>query len=349
MRPHSRGSLPAEYSIRVSCELEREYDIFAVATQSSLLFCGVACSIQQENGALLVTASGFPTLKAAKEYFYELQRQIASIMVDKGIGVVLPTLLEEPTLADFSFVAGWTPCTMHGWPEEQIKPLLISNLGACVYPEHEFVAIAELMRIVPRFGSPISLLSDGLAAGPAKAVSRRVPLDAVLLLAVTSYVCARRSTQAVWSFLLTVMTLEMLVTDTVSNVATKVAIKTLIEHSEATFDAPQTGVDVLLIKNCLNQASKASRSVVLRSLIRDYCAPGVAKQPREDLFLSVDDCNKKVKAVYDARSTYVHQGRVPANKTMKYTFSEVNYIASEALGHILKMKIDEDNVALGSE
>ena len=34
---------------------------------------------------------------------------------------------------------------------------------------------------------------------------------------------------------------------------------------------------------------------------------------------------------------------------MKYTFSEVNYIASEALGHILKMKIDEDNVALGSE
>jgi hypothetical protein len=295
---------------------------------------GVHCKATQENGCLLITATGFSSLDEARKFFYELQSYIACVSLKDRIAITVPTRLAEPVEADFSFMAEDSRCASHGWPHESIRPLLIPNLGACVYPEHEYVAIGEVFRVVPLFSHSLTSFVDELCAATEHPPASE-PVDEVLLLAIAGYAQATRSTLWVWNFLLTVMTLEMLATETPSSDEMRAAVNNLIKIAELAYgDMPS--VDLELLRSCLKQANSISKTSAVRSLVRKYCAPGVSPSPLTHLYTDAADCDHKVSAIYDVRSRYVHKGRVASPGKLKYTFGELHNIATESLGHILR-------------
>lgn len=334
MRPHSRGTPPIEFSLRVPCELGQQLSLGDTSIPHDFQLCGIRCKATQENGCLLIIATGFPSLQAAKQFFYELQYYIAFVSLNERIAISVPTQLAEPVEADFYFIAEDTRCASHGWPPEPIRPLLISNLGACVYPEHKYVAIDEAWRLVPSFTYSLAAFVGQICTAPRNLVSSE-PVDKTLLLAIAGYAHAVRSTQWVWSFLLTVMTLEMLARETSSSNDTQVAVKSLIEYADGTF-ACTPSVDLERIRSCLRQANTESKTSALKALVRKYCAPGISLSPLTHLYIDAADCDQKVGAIYNVRSKYVHEGRVALINKLKYTFGELHNIAVESLGHILK-------------
>lgn len=334
MRPYSRGKPPIEFSLRVSCELGHQFSLGDTSSPHGFNLRGVHCEAAQENGCLLITATGLPSLKEAKEFFCELQGYIACVSLKERICISVPTQLAEPVEADLSFMAEDSRCSSHGWPPEPIRPWLISNLGACVYPEHEYVAIGETLRVVPQFSYSLASLVEGLQAAN-EHLSTSEPIDEVLLMAIAVYTQASRSTQWVWSFLLTVMTLEMLATVATSSDETRAAIKNLARIAKVAYD-DMPSVDLERIRICLNQANSISKTSAVRALVRKHCAPGLSPSPLTHLYTDAADCDRKVSAIYDVRSKYVHEGRVTSSHKLKYKFDELRNIAVESLGHILQ-------------
>lgn len=337
MRPYSRGNPPIEFSLRVPCELGQQFSLDDTSAPYDFQLRGVHCKVTHENGCLLITVTGFPSLKEAKEFFYKLQSDIASVSLKKRIAISIPAQLNGPVEAGSSFIAGDSRCASHGWPPEVIRPLLISNLGACVYPEHEYVAIGETFRVVPTFSHSLASFVEELRTVGEHPLASE-PLDEVLLLAVAGYAQATRSTQWVWNFLLTVMTLEMLATETPSSDETRAAVKTLYKIAKYVFgDIPS--VDLERIHTCLDQANSISKTSAVRTLVRKHCAPGVAPSPLTHLYTDAADCDDKVRAIYNVRSKYVHKGRVASSHEQTYRFDELYNIAMESLGHILQAKL----------
>lgn len=62
----------------------------------------------------------------------------------------------------------------------------------------------------------------------------------------------------------------------------------------------------------------------------------MSKLPLAHLYADATDCDKKVAAIYNIRSTYVHEGRIASTKKINYTFGELHSIALQSLEHILK-------------
>lgn len=334
MRPYSRGKPPIEFSLRISCPLGQQFSLGDTSVPHSFSLRGIECEAAQENGCLLIKATGFPSLMEAKAFFCELQGYIAYVSLKERIAISVPTQLAEPVKVDFSFMAEDSCCSSHGWPPEPIRPWSISNLGACVYPEHEYVAIRETLHTVPHFSYSLASFAEGLRAATENPSSSE-PIDEALLLAISGYTQASRSTQWVWSFLLTVMTLEMLATEATSNDETKAAVKTLVKTACLAYrDSPS--VDLERIRICLNQANSISKTSAVRSLVRKHCAPGLSLSPLTHLYTDAADCDRKVSAIYEVRSKYVHEGRVTSSHKLKYNFGELRIIALESLGHILQ-------------
>ena len=337
MRPLSRGTPPVEFSIRISCAPGQQFSFGETLALQNVVVRGIQCSTTMENGSLLISASGLPSLNEAKNFFRILQDRIISISLKDRIAISIPENLVEPAQAQFSFMAKDIRCANRGWPAESILPLVVPNLGACVYPEHEYVAIEEILTMTPNFSYPLAAFAQGLQTEPEHHLSL-APLDETLLLAVAGYTQAVRSTQWVWSFLLTVMTLEMLTSEVPSGSETRKAVSTLINDAELAY-RDNAAVNLQRIKDCLSQAKHNSKKSAVRALVRKHCAPGVATFPLTTLYEDADDCDRKVGAVYDLRSTYVHEGRVNASSKVKFGFHELHRVATESLRHILLAKL----------
>lgn len=337
MRPYSRGKPPIEFSLRVSCELGQQFSLDDTSTPHEFDLRGVHCKATHQNGCLLITATSFQSLEEAREFFYELQSYIAYVSLKDRVAISVPTQLAEPVKAAFSFMAEDTCCTSHGWPPETIRPWLISNLGACVYPEHEYVAIDEVLRVVPLFSYSLASFVKGLRVATEQP-STSEPVDDVLLVAIAGYAQASRSTQWVWSFLLTVMMLEMLAIETPSSDETRAVVKNLYKIAKLAY-GEISSVDLERICTCVNYANSISKTSAVRALVRKRCAPGVSPSPLTHLYADAADCDRKVGAIYNVRSKYAHEGRVASPGELKYTLAELHNIATESLGHILRITL----------
>lgn len=336
MRPLSRGKDPIEFSLRIMCKTGQQFS-FSGASSGEFFVSGVRCFAIHENSSLLITATGFPDASEARHFFHNLQHVVASVSLQERIDISFPLQLSEPVEATLSFMEHDTQCLEHGWPEISIRPLLIQNYGAWVYPEHEYVAIEESIAIVPRFSHSLTLFLERINETESQADP--APNDEVLLFAVASYVQAVRSTQWVWSFLLAIMTLEMLATETPTSESTRAAVRDLAER--ARFDYQHIpSVDLHRILSSLNQAKRISKKSAVRVLVKKYCSPGIAEAPLDRLFVDEADCDRKVGAMYDIRSIYMHEGRVTSSKKPRYSFHELHDVALTSLGHILKEKLN---------
>lgn len=209
MRPYSRGTPPINFSLRVSCQLGQQFSLGENFTPQDFQIDNIKCKATVENGCLLIIASDFPTHNSAEIFFHKLQHKIAFVALQERIDISIPQHLTTPTKAHWNFIPNDSTCINHGWPSDSINPLLIPNLGACIYPEHEYVAISESILLTPKFIHSLSSILEKLS-NPAEILLSPEPIDEILLIAIANYTHASRSTQWVWSFLLTVMTLEML-------------------------------------------------------------------------------------------------------------------------------------------
>lgn len=347
MRPLSRGTPPVEFSLRISCEPGQQFSFSETSALQNIVVRGFRCSATIENGSLLVSASGLPSLSEAKNFFRILQDRIIRISLKDRIAISIPANLVEPTQAQFSFMPGDIHCASRGWPAESIRPLVVPNIGACVYPEHEYVAIEEILTMHPTFSYPLAAFVQGLQTEAEYNLSL-APVDETLLLAVAGYTQAVRSTQWVWSFLLTVMTLEMLASEVPSGNETRKAVKTLISDAELAY-RDKSAVDLQRIKDCLSQAKHNSKKSAVRALVRKYCAPGIATSPLTTIYQDADDCDQKVGAVYDLRSIYVHKGHVSASSKVRFGFHELHRVATESLRHILLAIVSGDINRVGAQ
>jgi hypothetical protein len=226
-------------------------------------------------------------------------------------------------------------CASHGWPAQSITPLLVPSYYASIYPEHEYVAIDEVLAFTPTFTYSVARLAEklGVQGSPRPTTE---PLDETVLLAAWAYAHAARTTQWVWSFLLTVMTLEMLADERPTNSETRSAIAQLVGHAKDQYGGCQS-VDLQRIQDCLRQACTISKTRALRDLVKKYCAPGVAASPLTDVFTDEADCEKKVGEIYKVRSKYVHEGRLKPSTKLKYPFAVLHNAALTSLGHILRI------------
>jgi hypothetical protein len=338
MQPFSRGTLPVEYSIRVYCEPSLQFS-FQDDGQHEFELEGVRCVAALDNGSLLVTATGFVSAQAATEFFFKLQRAIAALSVRERIAISIPSMINGPGACFWSFMPDDHRCNSHGWPLIPIQPQAISNMGAWWYPEHEYVAIGECMRLVPQTQYAIAQFAQGMQGARSGLVNAQ-RLSEELLLAVSAYGQVKRSTQSVWSFLLTVMVLEMLSTETKTSAATREAIDRIVQEAKAKFEN-EDDVNLERIRACLDGARKESITTALRSLVRNYCCPGIASNPAQGLFVDAADCDRKVTAIYQVRSKYLHEGRVQLKKQPTYGFAELHSTAMHALGHILTCMLQE--------
>lgn len=319
------------------CEPSLQFAFGEDDTEHLFELNGVQCAAALANGSLLVYATGFASQQAATDFFNVLQRHMAALSVKDRVAIAIPSTIKAPEPCFFTFMPDDQRCNAHGWPAVPIKPLAISNLGASWYPEHEYVAIFEATHLVPQFQYSLSQFAHGMQIS-SDAPLPSEPLAEDLVLAVVAYAQVKRSTQAVWSFLLTVMVLEMLSTETKTSPETRHAIVDLVKEAKAKFkDSP--GVDLERIRTCLDGARTESISSALRSLVQKYCCPGIASDPPQGLFVDAADCEKKVAAIYRMRSKYVHEGRVRSN--LAYGFAELQSIAMHALGHILTCMLQE--------
>lgn len=339
MRPYSRGTPPEQFTLRLACQIGHQFSLSDSTIPINFQVNGVACKATQENMCLLFTATGFSNIVEAKVFFTRLQGTIAALSLRERIAISIPSQLVEPVQADFSFMAEDIRCTSHGWPQEVICPLLIPNIGACIYPEHKYVAITETIIAIPRFTYSLSSLVDQLALDMEDQQTNN-PVDEILLVAIAGYAQAARSTQWVWSFLLIVMTLEMLATESSSSDETKATIKNLIKYAEITYSNIGS-INLERIKDCIRQANKISKTSAVKALVKKYCAPGLSSSPLPDKFADADDCDHKIAAIYNVRSKYVHEGRIASRNKPKYEFGELHAIAIESLKHILQAKLDE--------
>jgi hypothetical protein len=338
MTPHSRGTPPVEFTVRVVCLLGMQFGFDSVSHSQDFTFYGQSCHAKFEGSELLIEAKGLPTLEIAQDFYGQLQTQLAYLALSERLAMTIPFELNKPRKALFSFMAGDAPCMARGWPYEEIQPEIISRQGASVYAEHEFIVIDGTFRFVPRFQFPVSKFIaklEGSVFPPELA-----PLGEELLLAITMYADAARSTSWVSSFLSLVSILEMLAPEQQSSQETQEAVIKLIQQAKKEF-ASCDPVDLKRMCECLQLAKKISKGVAIRNLVLKYCSPNSATAPSPPIFVSEQDCIHKVKEMYNVRSTYTHEGRVVNPKKFKNSFYEIRETTLKCVAHILQCQLDK--------
>ena len=207
MNPVSRGDGPAEYTLRFACELGFQFQFEAHSAGLSFVLDDVTCLAQTVDDRLVISAAGFANAPEAARFFYRLQHRVADAAVRDRIAISIPSDVEEASPAPFQLPEGESSAKKPHWPKTSIQPMLIYSTGAWIYPEHEFVLLSPIYSVKPTFQGSLRGFVSSLQGVATPAAAKADPL---LLLAAASYTQAIRSTQWVWSFLLTVMTLEML-------------------------------------------------------------------------------------------------------------------------------------------
>jgi hypothetical protein len=336
MKPLSRGRPPEEFTLRVPCPLSQQFALSHAADTHNFEIEGVRCVMELVNGTLVISASGFSTIASAAEFFRSLQHKFAQVAVAERIAASFPAQYATPIVAPYSFMPGDMRCAAHGWPALSISPLLVPPHDASIYPEHEYVAIGEVpAAFTPIFTYSLARLADKLGVQGSSPPTTD-PVDERILLAASAYVHAARTTQWVWSFLLTVMTLEMLAHERRTSGETRSAIERLIGYAKDQYGTWQD-VDLQRITDCLSQGYTISKTRALQELVKGYCAPGVALFPLTEVFTDAADCERKVREIYVVRSKYLHEGRIKTSLKLKYPFEVLSNAAIRSLEHILRI------------
>ena len=343
MQPHSRGCGPTEFTLRVVCEIGDPCTLEIGQIPSEVQIERRLCRIECNNREILLTASGFGSNGDAASYFCRLQNHLIKWSFCNSLPLSIPEIIDPPQQAEWSFMEGDFRCMEKGWPRRIIQPLLISNYGASVYPEHEFVAITNNIKLRPQ--RVISSNSLGKTLGVDTSPAMETGCNH-LLAAVSNYTHLANSFQHVWSFLLAVTTLEMLATVTKSNVQTGLAIKQLKEHARTNFSI-NADVDIERIVACLNDANKESITNSVKTLVRTYCLSPDAPPEFASVLGSPEECNRKVSAIYSIRSKYSHEGRVKAkNIPRAQSFWELKAITISILKHIISKQLSLASAAV---
>lgn len=335
--PLSRGTPPEEFTLRVYCPPAMQLSIQPSAETLGFTVVGRPVDVSiDKNGTLVLIAKGFPVADAARNFFPVLQRAVALAGVSGRLAVNMPLEISETKVSDFGFWEGQQEVIEHGWPATQLpNPLVIYNDGAWVYPEHEYVALIKIIRIVPTFLTDIAQITKELTDASTQMPQQARPIDREVLIAASFLAHGRRSTLQVWRFLIAVTGLEMLADRQQAGDETKQVIELLREEIDAKY-AQTPAVQVDWLKNAIQGAKEQSIGAAVKDLVINWCAPGKAKNPLHQFFTDEGDCRKKVSALYALRSQYVHSGRVTQEKALKrYSFSELASVATASLQHIL--------------
>jgi len=210
MKPISRGCGPTEYTLRAACEQGFQFSFDEQSSASSFTIDGVACLAEMNEGRLVLSATGFASVPAASVFFHRLKLRLATASIQNRAAISIPSQVEEAGDAPFVLPEGDSSLKRLDWPKTTIQPKLISSIGAWIYPEHGFVLLSPIFSIKSLFQGSLQTFISAVEGLPQTPVGPQV--DALLLVATEAYAQAARSTQWVWSFLLTVMTLEMLTT-----------------------------------------------------------------------------------------------------------------------------------------
>lgn len=339
MKPYSRGKLPFDYTLRVACQFSGQFSIEGGPEKIEL--AGVNCEVNCLNSCLVFIARDFCSEDAAKNYFELLKRYLIELALNHKIAIMIPAAVNDLVKAPYSFMDCDYRCRELGWPEISITPFLISNLGASIYPEHDYVAIDEcILLLSPQIKQTLGWLVSALSLIQGGIDSSK-KIDNKLISAVENYVCAVRSTAWVSSFLMTVTTFEMLAEEGVADEESLLAVEEIKKYIKINYKKlDKSNLNTIL--NCLNQARKVSKTVAIKNLVKKYCAPGVAKNPLSSIYESAEDCDRKIASIYNIRSIYVHDGTPPENK--KDDFYLIRAIAQETLFHILSEIIREQGI-----
>lgn len=339
MTPYSRGKLPFGYSLRVACQFTGQFLIEGGPEKIDL--GGVVCEVNCLNGCLVFSAKDFSSEDVAKNYFELLKKYLIDLALIHRVAISIPLEVGELVKAPYSFMDCDYRCQELGWPEISITPFLISNLGASIYPEHDYVAIDEcILLLSPQIKQTLGWLIAMLASNK-KQIDNHKKLANKLVNAVENYVCAVRSTAWVSSFLMTITTLEMLAEEVSVDKEALLAIKEIKNSIKVNYKKlPESDLNRIL--NSLEQAKKISKTVAIKNLVRKYCVPGIAKNPLLHIYDGAEDCDQKIGNIYNIRSIYVHDGMPPKNK--KDNFYLLRGIALETLSHVLSEIISEQGI-----
>lgn len=209
MEAISLGSGPESYSLRIYCEVGPQFQFDGAPQNLALPHSDVTCTARFVDGRLLLSAKGFATRATAVSFFHQLQAHLVNISVRQRIALTIPDVLREAYLAPFQLSEGAAFAKASSWPTSSIQPKLINSTGAWVYAEQDFVLLTPIYSVRPTFSLS---LNDVVGALEESWASTSFPISPqpLLMLAAANYAHASRSTQWVWSFMLAVMTLDML-------------------------------------------------------------------------------------------------------------------------------------------
>jgi hypothetical protein len=208
MKPISRGKGPTEYTLRIACELSFQFNFDTHSVSLPFVVDGITCHAQTTDNQLVISATEFANPQDATIFFYRRQLRIADASVHDRVAISIPSEVREASSANFQLPEGESSMKHTQWPKTSIQPILIYSTGAWIYPEHEYVLLYPVFSINPTFQVHLQSFLSTLEDAVAMPMATRA--DPQVLLAASFYTQAIRSTQWVWSFLLAVMTLEML-------------------------------------------------------------------------------------------------------------------------------------------
>lgn len=337
MTPFSRGTKPIEYSIRVTCELGENIILSSDSESFSLQINNKICNILNDNENVIIEASGFNDENEGRSFFSYLQNYLANWSLINDISISIPSTIEHPSKADHS-IPGSLFSKYQDISDKEINPLFISNIGAWVYPEHEFVFINKLVKIKKKKTHTLNSLF-----APEKSNNVYSPnqtIDERLLFAVIGYTHAKNSNMYVWSFLLSVTSLEMLANYSQTSEETIAAVQELIKYSNENYSKNEN-IDINRINSCIKQADKISITSAVKNLVKKYCAPTIANEPLGHLYSTPKECEQLISVIYNLRSKYIHEGMIKKSSKIKHSFHQLHDTLLQTLRHILKCMISD--------
>jgi hypothetical protein len=344
MKPLSRGTEPKEYTLRIPCKTSPQFSFSDTGTRKCRIE-NIDCDLEFTPYRVLIYARGFSSEAAAQQFFFRLQSWFVEVSVRDRVALSFPSELAVAQRAALSFMPVDSRLRPHGWPEQSITPLLVPSQIASVYPEHEFVAIDEIVSFVPTFTQEVDKFQTGLIGVSTSRPNPR-PVDQRLLVACQSYAHAAQSTQYVWSFLLTVITLELLAnwlsSEPSKEPATEEALTKAVNISLHVADQllASRPDELDRLKTCICLVREKSSNRLVRILVRKYCAPGEAPNPL-NRFADAADCDTVVKAIYSLRSKYSHGAFGGSKAKSNLNPSQLHEAALDCLRHILLQLLQE--------
>lgn len=326
----------------MTCELGKNIILSPNSEPISLQINNKTCEIINDNGNIIVKASGFSNESEGRSFFFYLQSYLAKLSLGNDISLSIPSTIESPYKADHLITNTSFTLNNPDLPEREIKPLIITNIGAWIYPEHEFVYINNLVKVNPQITHTLDSIFE-----PSR-VNRTNPSDKIinenLLNAVICYTYAKNSSMYVWSFLLSVTSLEMLADCSPSSEDTVLAVNDLIQYAKKNY-SDNKNIDMNRVNNCIKQATKISITSSVKNIVKKYCAPTIANDPLTYLYSTPEECDQLISAIYNLRSKYVHEGMINKNKKIKHSFHQLHETLLKTLSHILKCVIADNSNA----